>query len=77
MHFNFDFQNCQKYVCPNLQKPSLPSKIFGYAPVGTFLMDLSKAYDSISHDLPIAILDSYTVTKNSLKLIPNYLSRRK
>ena len=64
-------------MCPNLQKPSLPSKIPGYAPVGTFLIDLSKAYDCISHELPIAKLDSYRVTKNSLKLIPNYLSRRK
>ena len=45
--------------------------------VGTILMDLQKAYDCISHELLIAKLHSYRVTKNSLKLILNYLSRRK
>ena len=45
--------------------------------LGTILMDLSKAYNCISHELLIARLDSYGVTKSSLKLILNYLSRRK
>ena len=40
-------------------------------------MDLSKAYDCIFHEFLIAKLHSYGVTKNSLKLILNYLSRRK
>ena len=40
-------------------------------------MDLSKAYDGISHELLIAKLHSYGATKNSLKLILNYLSRCK
>ena len=45
--------------------------------VGTILMDLSKAYDCISHELLITKLHSYGVTKNKLKLILKYLSRRK
>ena len=40
-------------------------------------MDLSKTYDWISHELFIAKLHSYGVTKNSLKLVLNCLSRRK
>ena len=40
-------------------------------------MDLSEACDYISHELLIAKLDSYGVTKNNLKLIINYLNRRK
>ena len=45
--------------------------------VGTVLMDLSNAYDCISQELLIAKLCTYELTKNSLKLILNYLSRRK
>ena len=44
--------------------------------VGTLLMELSKAYDSVNHDLIIAKLQSYRVGKNSLRLIQNYLSQR-
>ena len=42
---------------------------------GTVLMDWSKAYDCISHELLIAKLHSYGATKNSLKL--NDITRRK
>ena len=44
--------------------------------VGTLLMDLSKAYDCVSHDLIIAKLEAYGVDENSLRLIRNYLSQR-
>ena len=37
--------------------------------VGTVLMDLSKAYDCLPHDLLIAKLSAYGVNYNSLKLI--------
>ena len=37
--------------------------------VGTLLMDLSKAYDCVNHDLIIAKLEAYGVGENSLRLI--------
>ena len=40
-------------------------------------MDLSKAYDCISHELLIAKLECYVLDEISLKLILNYLRHRK
>ena len=45
--------------------------------VGTILCDLSKAFDTLPHDLIIAKLDAYGFGPNSLKLIYDYLSDRK
>ena len=45
--------------------------------VGTVLMDLSKAYDCILHDLVIAKLSTYDVENLSLSFIHYYLSNRK
>ena len=45
--------------------------------VGTILMDLSKAYDCLPHDLLVAKLEAYGVGKAALNLISNYLSHRK
>ena len=47
------------------------------AVMGMVLMDLSKAYDCLSHDLLIAKLAAYGFGPNSLALISNYLSQRK
>ena len=46
----------------------------GYA--GGVLMDLSKAFDTLDHDLLIAKLYAYGFGKNALKLIKSYLSDR-
>ena len=46
--------------------------------VGTILMDLSKAYGSLLHDLLlVAKSEAYGIDENGLNLIPNYLTNRK
>ena len=45
--------------------------------VGTILMDLSKAYDCLPHDLLVAKLEVYDIDKTGLNLIYNYLSNCK
>ena len=42
--------------------------------VGLFMMDLSKAFDCISHELLTAKLDVYGFDTSSLKLIYSYLN---
>ena len=45
--------------------------------VGTVLMDLSKAYDSIRHDLLIAKLSAYGFSQKAIHFMYSYLTRRK
>ena len=44
--------------------------------VGTPLLELSKAYDCVNHDLITAMLEAYGVGENSLRLIQSYLAQR-
>ena len=39
-------------------------------------MDLSKAFDCIDHELLIAKLHAYGLSRNALKMIQSYLSKR-
>ena len=45
--------------------------------IGLFMMDLSKAFDCIPHDLLVAKLHAYNFDKNCLKLVYSYLKQRK
>ena len=45
--------------------------------VSTVLMDLSKAYDCVSHDFLIAKLEGYGFHSKSLRLLYSYLTNRK
>ena len=45
--------------------------------VGTILIDLSKAFDCLPHDLIIANLEAYGLDMNSLRFTFDYLSSRK
>ena len=44
--------------------------------IGTVLMDLSKAYDCLPHNLLIAKLAAYGLEDSATSLISYYLSRR-
>ena len=44
--------------------------------IGTILMDLSKAYDCLPHDLLIAKLAAYGFEDSTTSLISDYLSKR-
>jgi hypothetical protein len=44
--------------------------------VGTLIMDLSKAFDTLNHDLLIAKLSAYGFDKNSIIFIKSYLTGR-
>ena len=64
-------QNCLLYLIDKW-KSSLDKS----TKCGILFTDLSKAFDSLSHELLIAKLDSYGFDHSSLKLIYNYLSNR-
>ena len=45
--------------------------------LGSILMDLSKSYDCLPHDLLITKFEAYGIGKSGLNLLLNYLSNRK
>ena len=44
--------------------------------IGSILMDLSKAYDCLSHDLLLAKLQAYGLSKESIRSFSCYLTNR-
>ena len=59
-------------IMENIRKKLDQSKL-----VGVILMDLSKAFDCISHDLLIAKLNAYGLSENAILYIYSYLKERK
>ena len=64
-------QHCLLYMLEHLKR-SLDKGL----KTGILLTDLSKAFDSISHDLLLAKLNAYGFSKDSLRLINDYLTGR-
>ena len=44
--------------------------------VGTIFMDLSKAFDTLNHNLLLARLNAYGFSFNAIKFVQSYLSER-
>ena len=66
--------SAQHALLSMLEKWRLALDKGGYA--GGVLMDLSKAFDTLNHDLLIAKLYAYGFDKNALRLIKSYLTDR-
>ena len=64
----------QQVLLSLIEKWKIVLDLKGYG--GAVLTDVSKAFDTINHDLLIAKLHAYGFTKESLKLIKSYLSIR-
>ena len=62
-------------TCSLIQKWQEELDSGGY--VSTILMDLSKAYDCLLHDLLISKLEAYGLDVGSLNFLLDYLSLRK
>ena len=67
----FNTQHALLTLVENWRK-ILDNKGFG----GAILMDLSKAFDTLNHDLLIAKLHAYGFEHDALKLLHSYLSKR-
>ena len=68
----YSAQHCLLAMLEKWKNAVDKGKIFG-----ALLTDLSKAFDSLSHDLLIAKLNAYGFSLPALKLVHSYLSNRK
>ena len=66
--------NAQHALIAILEKWTLTLDKRGFA--GAVLMDLSKAFDCLNHDLLIAKLNAYGFSKKSVTLIRSYIKSR-
>ena len=66
--------NCQYALLAMVEKWKLSLDNHGFA--GGILMDLSKAFDTINHQLLIAKLNAYGFNQDALEIILDYLSDR-
>ena len=69
------FNELSEYIKNFLNK--ILDKLDNSGNVGTILMNLSKAYDCIPHDLLIAKLEAHGLDKISLNILFDYLNNRK
>ena len=66
--------NAQHVLTVLIEKWKISLDKQGYA--GAIIMDLSKTFDTIHHDLLLAKLNAYGFDRHSLLLIRNYLRNR-
>ena len=66
--------NAQHALIALIEKWKITLDKQGFA--GALLMDLSKAFDTLNHDLLLAKLHAYGLSKNALALVKSYLTNR-
>ena len=55
---------------------SWKAKLNNGSKVGVIIMDLSKAFDSLNHDLLLAKLEAYGLDNNAVSFMRSYLTNR-
>ena len=55
---------------------SWKAKLNNGSKLGVIIMDLSKAFDSLNHDLLLAILDSHGLDNNAVSFMRTYRTSR-
>ena len=75
LHNNRKDYNSQHGLLGLLEKCRCSLDTNGFA--GAILMDLSKAFDFINHELLSAKLEAYGFSRSALKLVHDYLFNRK
>ena len=66
--------NCQVAMVPMIERWKKARDNGQHA--GGVMMDLSKAFDTINHELLLAELHAYGFSMDSLKIVHSYLSNR-